>query len=703
MYQIIAYQNKFWCRFFPSYQSLIGSRSEHTLNLITISIKPCYSSDSTFDDVDECSFLDLVYGRIPDGRTEDSRCLVRANKMYTLIISMSWELDLIKKNVERFWSTLYPGPYGKYSLLFISSTKEVPEKLCYYKYVADSVSLLCVETFHFLGTLASKAASSTRVWLTSMEVEYSPRKTLDTVDQRLSFNQQRVDQFLMIAALKKANESARIDSPEIRDPAQMRISSQYESLFSSTVLVDDLTTRFISCFEKPSLKFEMYVKPFELEVWISLVICCSIITVLIYVYNRILHLSESFSPIFFFVSTLVEEPYSVPSPMWNSRLFKTITMSWVLTALVFTNLYIGLMISDVTAPVRGEIFNTFDKVLGMNNNNTVPSVRTNYDIRDFWESNYTKTIKLDGAVEWMYRKGCSKKYAQSPDDQYESSGYESHHAQFRTSESFAILQKEIDMCEGYAGLTNEFRMRFQSHPWLYNVFHRLFDELIQTKRLYQDLLYLGRLYAFFSPRNRHYPKDPKFSNSDLDKIPIYSAAAIEKELVACGRSIFVGERKETSSELFYLQTNYPRRHFYISNDTFEAGWSTPILWIFMNTGNSKVPQYFKLLLEGGVRDAVLELRTHRYYMKRRVGTQFVQKGILREENIGMSGSIQTIFIISFAFLLTATLVFLLEVIYMNKYLLFYTFLNSTIIKTVNTIRICISEFSTLQFTVRRRK
>jgi hypothetical protein len=36
---------------------------------------------------------------------------------------------------------------------------------------------------------------------------------------------------------------------------------------------------------------------------------------------------------------------------------------WLLTAMMFTNLYIGLMITDVVAPLKGDVLNTFDDFL----------------------------------------------------------------------------------------------------------------------------------------------------------------------------------------------------------------------------------------------------------------------------------------------------------------------------------------------------
>jgi hypothetical protein len=654
--QNAAFQNTYWCRFMPSYQSHIGSRSEKTVNLITKSFKSCYAPQNiTGVIVGHCRVLEFAFGRIYDGRTESSRCAVNPDKMYTLILAMSWEYGLIKINVEDFSFKLGDSLAPNYFLLFISTNETFGNKLCDYRFAAKSRLFDCLETFSLFDTLKRKRATSPRVWLTSSRLIHSPNYTLDYVVHRRTFTNERVKEILMKETLNRANESA--GTYNFNFEAKMIILPKHEILMSSSVLVDDMTTRFISCYEKPTLRFQMYIKPFDVEVWGFLALCCCSIAVLIYIYNRTFHLSGSFSPIFFFFSTLVEEPYSVPVAIWNSKIFKIITLTWLLMAIVFTNLYIGLMISDVTAPVRGEIFNTFDKVLGMKNDNVMPPEAMASDIKEFWYINYTSTIRLTGNAIGKFQQGCDRLYARKMYAQYDGSGYESHHAQFRNSDSFALLQKEDESCTENAKVSNQVRKRFLSIPWMYTVFNRLYGEIRHAVRLHLDFRYISRTYRFFSPRNRFYPKDPQISDSKIAKIQLYSATAIENELVACERSIFLGESKALNHELSYLKINYPRKYFYISNDTLETGWSKPIVWMFMNSGSSKVPRYFKMLSEAGIRDVLLGLRKEKYYLKRRSGTQFVQEGMLRGKSIGMSGSIQTIFIISITCFSVATLVF----------------------------------------------
>jgi hypothetical protein len=72
------------------------------------------------------------------------------------------------------------------------------------------------------------------------------------------------------------------------------------------------------------------------------------------------------------------------------------------------------------------------------------------------------------------------------------------------------------------------------------------------------LTYMHYLRAFYSAKHRHYPKPPNFPKSEESKVLRYMEAAVEKELVSCEKSIFVGDAKDVRTELGYLKENYPQ-------------------------------------------------------------------------------------------------------------------------------------------------
>jgi hypothetical protein len=56
--------------------------------------------------------------------------------------------------------------------------------------------------------------------------------------------------------------------------------------------------------------------------------------------------------------------------MWNDTKFKTITIAWLLTAMMFTNLYNGQLTTDLSAPLREQALFSFDDVFGAYNNSS---------------------------------------------------------------------------------------------------------------------------------------------------------------------------------------------------------------------------------------------------------------------------------------------------------------------------------------------
>jgi hypothetical protein len=140
------------------------------------------------------------------------------------------------------------------------------------------------------------------------------------------------------------------------------------------------------------------------------------------------------------------------------------------------------------------------------------------------------------------------------------------------------------------------------------------------------------------------------------------AAAVEKEIVDCGRSVFISELTELRAELLYLKRNYPERTFYAGIDTIESGGMQKSFWEYYPDGNPILAHYLRHLLQGGIRSHILRMQSHKYYLQRGIGTNIIKE--LKPTIIGMdmSGSIQTIFIILVAVLLLASSVFLMEIL-----------------------------------------
>jgi hypothetical protein len=416
----------------------------------------------------------------------------------------------------------------------------------------------------------------------------------------------------------------------------------------SLVLLDDTATNFLSCYTTPVLSFKMYVQPFQFQLWFCIGSIISTIVTFIYIYNRKQNLSPSFSPFFFFVSTLVEEPYSVPTALWNDSKFKTITIAWLLTAMIFTNLYSGQMITDVSVPLKGDILHSLDAVFGPYHKARPQFWCPMSEDLLFWSRNYTSYWKPGDESLSLRVSSLEMNY----------SHFDTYHQQFRKIDHFALLQAPQRV--GIGSASEEERL---VNPHMYKFFDKFFKEafMMSLDVTRFNLKYVYYISNLISPKHRHYPKDPKFPSSKAGLIQHYMSAAVEKELTASGKTIFIADLKELGAELHYLQTNYPDRTFYRGNSTIEQGRRKKVFWNYNLGGNRVLAHYLVRLLQAGIYSPISSLANHNKYLERRIGTKII-KEMERLAAAGMdtSGSIQTIFIISVGILVLASCVFLFE-------------------------------------------
>jgi hypothetical protein len=646
---------KFWCRFFP-FRSFIGFRSANTVNLIQVNVTRCHESrhsnilnrkNRRF----ECDILKFVGGYIDHGNEVKRRCHVDGDQMYTLFFVSAIEQYFERQHAFNFWINLGSQRFPNYALVVYSSPVEHLRTVCAFAVRGKDASLYCETPSSISKAILRKEPYLSKSWSTGMEFEYLPNQYSDISTLRDTYLYLRVDDFLCIEVLRRANESGQRYDRYSGTALKRSMHMKHESV-GQYMTVDDSSTLFLSCYVKPLVKFGLYFKPFDLEVWISIALCCSIITLFIYVYNWTHKLSKSFNPFFFFVSTLFEEPYSVPLVFWNNRIFKTLTITWLLTAVIFTNLYIGLMVSDVTAPLQGETLSSFDQVLNVDKLNVSDLREDMHRLDIYW---YRIRSKVDPETKKL-----------SPcEGNFNAENFEIHQAKFQDKEAFVMLSGPIESCLGKEP-TYVMQKQFRSHPKMYSEFNNIGEKLSRYTHRYEDPIYARRLLGFLSPTQRHYPLNPAFEEIAEKEIHLYLSAAIEKELVACQKSIFVGQSNDLTYELSYLKDNYPRKTFYISIGTFENKFRNSIVWRFWNAGKSKVPYYFHRLIEAGIHDGVSRLRKYLFYHRRRSGTKLVQQTLSNDMTLGITGSIQTIFFVWLGGLAVAAIKFVMEILQMKQ-------------------------------------
>jgi hypothetical protein len=530
------------CKFFHIGRN-IGSRTHNIIHIVRLETQP------PFDNLSK-GYLEFL---IPHNSWPALKCHFLGSIMQTIFLADDVVYKMFTKNPKQILSPLGAYLVRNTVLLFDLRSSLSYWKICRAIPVAEKLVPLCLDSHSIVpGMFDSKVMTKMAVGET---VQSSFLAAFITNAPRESYYLRSVNDILDIEVFLKYNASYHI-SEHLKREIDGKLFA-FPLRTDAVVLLEDIATNFLSCYTTPVLRFEMYAKPFELELWLCIGSCLSSIAIFIYIYNRYKKLTPSFCPFFFFVSTLVEEPFSVPTALWNDSKFKVITIAWLLTSIIFTNLYTGQMLTELSVPLKGEVLHALEDIFGAYDENDTLFRTSVFDIRDFWFHNYT---------EFNY------------------STYDTYHQNFREVDHFALLQAPERLEIQYFTPANETQRL--GNPFMYKLFIRFLINALSAdgnlKRF--NPRYHFYMLKFISPKYRHYPRDPQFPRSKQGSIQHFRAAAVEKEIVDCGRSKFIAELNELRAELLYLKRNYPEITFYVGNGTIESGEMQKLLWAYHDHG-----------------------------------------------------------------------------------------------------------------------
>jgi hypothetical protein len=399
---------------------LIGPRTRKLMNIVQLRFEKYIRVDLPHRKNRKIHLFSLVRG--PGYQGTNTHTIILGNeKLYEMT---SKEVRAIHWILGEEWTT-------KGDLVLTFRNKISLWRVCRIRYAR--IEFVCVQSPVITEHSLDLKLITGRAW--EIEFEEKPGYIPRQLKNRKSHFQTPANHILVSEILLRSNESLARRHNTMGSKIIVQSKSVLPQTTYSFVVLDEFETNFLSCYSTPVLRFDMYIKPFELQLWIALGIILTTISVFIYVYNRNKNLSPSFSPFFFFVSTLFEEPYSVPTALWNNSKFKTITIVWLLTAVIFTNLYTGQMIGDLSVPIRDQALYSFDDVFGFHGTSIV-SASSIWESVNFWTFNYTlseeRPLTSFQAMLIFRESGCQGRL-----DYY---NYDTFLQQFRKPDHFALLQ-----------------------------------------------------------------------------------------------------------------------------------------------------------------------------------------------------------------------------------------------------------------------
>ncbi|OXA41091.1 hypothetical protein Fcan01_23943 [Folsomia candida] len=392
--------------------------------------------------------------------------------------------------------------------------------------------------------------------------------------------------------------------------------------------------QYFTCYREQYTTFKIYITPFQPELWITLIFTVSFLVVVISVYKH--YAGISFSCWLLVVATIFEEAGHVPDKMEKKTYFRLSFGAWCLMSVILTNCYNGLMISELNAPLPSWEPKTFQNLIcSKMSMNTTDKMLDPAWIQGVNLSEPTSSA-IDRVASYIFLILPYNSYSQKQSNPY------------ITKNCFQLYSYPI----------NVYRDIFDAFPefvgFLLRVLH--FDHRVDwVKSTYFRNLY-NLVVNLIQPTHSHYTDNFNFTAfaNNLTELQLVT----EKEIIKCGKSVLIALSDDIEADYEFHKKSYPRRRFYKGKKNMPTFFSGEAI---RSEGPSKLPVYYKALVETGLRGRVEDEVVARKYVRRKpVGTEEV-KVIDEYEPLGLSGAFSTFFVLWGVAVLISFPVFMAEI------------------------------------------
>ncbi|OXA46907.1 Glutamate receptor 3.4 [Folsomia candida] len=298
--------------------------------------------------------------------------------------------------------------------------------------------------------------------------------------------------------------------------------------------------QFLTCYGVPYITLNFYLSPFQLELWAALgttIFTIAALTIGAQHFSSLLE-QQPFSAWMYVLASLFEESGFMLRRIEKQSFFRILLGIWSLIALVLTNAYIGIMVSELNLPMRQNHPELFDQLVCDNRYKNL-FTSPNLDNTKRSRSAQMKT-EYDQAI-WLFQYA---KYYWNLHLLSLSMPLKSYHdaVKYATNESkvdascFQLLSKINDL---------------QSLPVFFSALLNLADRYLSNDIHYRSVelnLMLSTKHAFLSAGFN-------YLNENLTNLDIQGG--IESEVVKCGKTVFIGKSSDIIIEHDYLSRKSP--------------------------------------------------------------------------------------------------------------------------------------------------
>lgn len=323
--------------------------------------------------------------------------------------------------------------------------------------------------------------------------------------------------------------------------------------------------------------------------------------------RRMLNYGGSFSPWMYVLGPLLEDGVPFPLSLEGKGVYRTIFGGWILSCVLLTNFYNGLMITGLNSPLPSTTPETFKELVcdwrevkrpfahykKMRGNNTLSKIG-NFDFEYY----------LDFVVKLF------KGEITAPGDAYS------------LSKCFSLLSQQSNEA------ARETRL-----PAFFHYLRRAFLDYYTAKDAQLKTFQL--VMNLFHPNHRHFPLNTK----NISQISVEEGwKRVEREVVDCSKTVFIATEKTFRAEIEYLAKKYFWIKFHQSKQSLVLEYSA---LVFVNPGISRVPLHYKGLVESGIFERLdNEFESHKNFKRERAGEFKPQRS-----KFTMDGCISTLFIL----------------------------------------------------------
>jgi hypothetical protein len=376
------------------------------------------------------------------------------------------------------------------------------------------------------------------------------------------------------------------------------------------------TFSFLTCHAKSRMvDFNTYVVPFDRFIWIGIFVSALAMVGFTGGAMRVQRIrsTDQLAPMIFLFTSLLNLSYAIPNAMLKKTWFRIIMISWLLAAIVLTNLYTSLAISGVIKPLPEKSISRFDELTTK---------------RHVQESKIRFELLSDIIND-------------------ESSEYQEN--------LFQTFSTPIDEESGNIKKWKDLKFGRQLRDSM------LFDYVKNVNSDVYDIPLSQFQIAMLPLLNREtkmYAPDKLTEILSESKL-LDVLTRIEREIVRCEGKVYVDPTQSVLAEHQYLSQQYDWKEFKTSEER--------VLWhqyfmVFDAEFNSKMPTYYGRLQAAGIIDKWKKDFRETLYRKRIRSTKFFTKKERPDlpEPVKLSGNFQTVFYVYGALVGVCLLAFCLE-------------------------------------------